>query len=397
MDAPKKYNKSIEIKKIEDLIILLNNNPDLNETTLKINLGSKESDFFIESNIEKTIENIKSISLLNPQVQILIRDDRIDGDFVKTSEEESNIKGEFKDLTTIKDKLLEIEELKQSSNIFLLTPGHSYFNYASCLVYSSRIVSLKDIYETEDFIKKLANEINNHELTILEKIFAAYTTIIKMKQYKEVDKYENECDSRNLYTIFQKDNIVCEGFVNLFNSVLDEMGIKSAVGCFKLRAGNHAISIVEVNDPEMGINGNYIFDPTLDSRIYHMNKYNKKGQFLISLAPMDGFALTEEEFLKKYNVRLKEVRINESGASKNHLKFKKSNPLHSTYLTSFAALLSQSQSSYVYNLNDQISNDKLSIEELSQLYESYYELISVNGEYLGQERLFNELVNRRMK
>ena len=397
MDVAKKYIKDIEITTIEQLVKLLENSVDLNETSIKINLGTKENDLLIESNIEKTIEYIKNIILLNPKVQFLIRDDRIDGDFVKTPEAENNIKGEFRDLTYIKDKLLEIEELKSASNIFVLTPGHSFFNYSDCLVYSTRIVSLKDISETEEFIKQLANEINNNELTVLEKIFAAYTTIIKMKKYKEVNRFENECDSRNLYTVFKSDYIVCEGFVNLFNSVLGEMGIKSAVGCFKLKTGNHAISIVEVNDPEMEIEGKYIFDPTLDSRTYHLYKYNKKGQFLISLAPMDGFALSAEEFLHKYNVPLRHVRINESGASKEQLKFEKSNPFKGTYISSFASLLSQNQNTYTYNLNEQISNAKLSKDDLSQLYESYFTLISVEGEYLGQERLFNELVTRRMK
>lgn len=143
-------------------------------------------------------------------------------------------------------------------------------------------------------INKMDQFINNIELLNLspiEKIMYVYD-IVRDRVYKKESKDESKGLSRDFSSALLGENIVCEGYANIFNKFLNKLGIDARMVKLQERGKDvgHARSMIYVKDDKYDIDGIYYFDPTWDSRkIINGNNYLNSYKF---------FALTRNDMCK---------------------------------------------------------------------------------------------------
>ena len=128
-------------------------------------------------------------------------------------------------------------------------------------------VSISAYKKTIDLLGKMVDKINKYDLSPLEKIVYAYD-LVRDRVYKEETGLDFTV-SRDISSVLFGDEIVCAGYVNVFNALLDELGIDSLYYGFKNinpKGYGHARSLVHVKDEKYNIDGYYMFDPTWDSK-----------------------------------------------------------------------------------------------------------------------------------
>lgn len=138
------------------------------------------------------------------------------------------------------------------------------------LIGNSDYISLKDCYKTMNIIKTQAENIAALSMSPLETIMYVYD-LVRNRVYTVEDKQEETYVSRDLSKVLSGDKIVCLGYANIFNALLNYLGINSQVvyldskDSLDSREG-HARNIVYVKDPKYHIDGVYYFDPTWNSK-----------------------------------------------------------------------------------------------------------------------------------
>lgn len=362
--------KQVEITRISSLTEYLNLENNSGTLDINIDVNSECMSLFNESNLPKTIELLNIILSINEYVSIRITDSSLKGLYAYTQEEERAVKGEFSRLKELKDVLISIPEFQSNNRIYLETPGRSYVNSYENIVFKPHSISLKKIYEAEQFIKKIADEIRSKNYSPIEQIYAAYSIVIKSKRYREENEgnplYE---ENTNIYSILENNNIVCEGYVNFFNSILGELGIPSGDVILTEQCnfcGRHAVSIVEIKDSKYGIEGNYVFDPSTDSLGYY-NELDSK-EFTPLITSIRCFAMTEKEFLARFpGINLARAKVNESGFSKCPIELQEKLPDLGVSIT-FMSLLSPKNKD---NLLRVLSSNRLDASKLLQINDSY--------------------------
>lgn len=144
---------------------------------------------------------------------------------------------------------------------------------------NSELITFEEFVKTKEIIDNKVKEIETFNFSPLEQIMYAYD-IAKDHIYKEDNKGENENVSRNLTSVLLGDKIVCVGYAEVFNTILNKLGIKSnivALDNIEKKPG-HAINTVYIKDEKYNINGVYYFDPTGDRKkdensVLHMLQY----------------------------------------------------------------------------------------------------------------------------
>ena len=139
---------------------------------------------------------------------------------------------------------------------------------------NSEYTKLTDCYKTIEEIRKTAESIKELNLSPMETIMYTYD-IVRNREYNEEDENENYTKSRDLTEVMFGDKIVCLGFANYFNAILNCIGIKSNVVILGDSSGQrgHARSVIYVKDSKYNIDGVYYFDPTFDSKKNDNNDY----------------------------------------------------------------------------------------------------------------------------
>jgi len=147
-------------------------------------------------------------------------------------------------------------------------------------------------------IKWFKQIIIQNNLSPLEKIIFAYD-ILKTFRYKDTDASHDI--SRNPGKILNSDYIVCIGYVEVLNEILRNIDnnikhIDISVTCYDKNGkyrGEHARSLVYVDDDKYDIHGSYILDSTWDSTKDHKggkeeygNDYNALDLYRYFLVPM---------------------------------------------------------------------------------------------------------------
>lgn len=119
--------------------------------------------------------------------------------------------------------------------------------------------------------------VNGKELSPFEKYMYAYD-IASQFTYKMEDEGESEDISRNLIHVLNGDKIVCVGFANILESILNGLGIVcSDTSLYPTNEGRkngkkpHSACLVYLDDPKYRIKGNFFSDPTFGSP-----KHNEK-------------------------------------------------------------------------------------------------------------------------
>ena len=157
----------------------------------------------------------------------------------------------------------------------ILSNNH-YLNENIDIQLGQSIVSVKEYLRFEKMLYQMIEGTQN--LTPFERYISAYNVVKQYKQYKEnqIDKFA----SRNLYAILENEYMVCVGYANMLEDLLNKSGIKNIhrnVGVdtsydrfnenktVVSKHDSHAREYVYIKDLKYGIDGFYITDPTWDN------------------------------------------------------------------------------------------------------------------------------------
>lgn len=148
------------------------------------------------------------------------------------------------------------EQYQHNSNIYFYIEGNTH------------PISLTDFEKTYNIINNIVSKIQKLNLSPLEQIMYVYD-LVRDRVYKEELITEPPYISRDLTSVLLGDRIVCVGFTNFFNQILENLGITSKKDHLKSidsNEPNHVRNIVYVYDKKYNIEGNYLFDLTLDCK-----------------------------------------------------------------------------------------------------------------------------------
>ena len=157
---------------------------------------------------------------------------------------------DYKTITKLKN------QYHDCSNVYISLQGNFSF------------VRLDECGSIMDIIKEKSDFIKSLNLSELEQIMVAYD-MVRNRVYISSDSSDN-CVSRDLKNVLFEKEIVCVGYANILNSILDNLGIVNYMISLsdkvdKDNAG-HVRNAVRVNDSKYNVSGYYYLDATWDSK-----------------------------------------------------------------------------------------------------------------------------------
>lgn len=161
----------------------------------------------------------------------------------------------------------------------------SFSNFKNVQLYD--VSNLKehniDSYEKSiNIIDDIVNFIKKLDLSPMEKVMFTYD-LIRKKVYTLENEDEDYTASRDTIDVLLGDKIVCLGYANVFNTILEKLGFNPKLfylKCINNPNEGHARSIMYLKDDKYDIEGIYLFDPTGDSkRIHENNNYLNRYTF----------------------------------------------------------------------------------------------------------------------
>lgn len=201
-------------------------------------------------------------------IEIVFPDDNEDCDLLREYIQKNKLPLN-KTLIWSKQYDITLESLKEIENILL-------YNERIHIKLKGNLLPVppKDAKKTIEAIIEIVNKIKNFKLSPLEQTMLAYD-IVRYKTYKLEDKNESITQSRDITNVILGDKIVCTGYINIFNCILENLGIKSYKYSYdhKTKSHGHDRSMVKLKDEKYGIDGIYFFDLTWDSRSHNNNDY----------------------------------------------------------------------------------------------------------------------------
>ena len=297
-----KYNIILEIDNGEkEFDFLIGQNKNIIEICIKTNENKKLKEIFTielleeykkqyieETNeyminiIEKIKQLIKENTIIKNATEIYINSEKESINFINNNE-------------ILKEKKLILKEYwsLSSSNYDYIKESFPEKTYIQILgnTYPITLETYKKINESID---KMVSTIKKYNLSPIEQVMFAYD-IIRKRKYNEETEKESFTLSRDISKVLEGDKIVCVGYANLFNAVLEKLEIKSDLYAIKLKNNNsgHIRNIAHIIDKKYNIDGIYFFDLTWDSK--------KKGnKYLDSYRYFCNSKNEIERFDKKY-------------------------------------------------------------------------------------------------
>lgn len=243
----------------------------------------------IKRHIEKIINNKKNI--IKEAQTIIIDNNNLSSQYIKENEllkTQKIILKNNQELDIETSKLL--EQNYNEKNTFIYIKGNEY------------PISINEYKNTIKKIDKIIEKIKKYDLSPIEQIMYAYD-IVREKKYKEESIKENANTSRDLSKILLGENIVCVGYANLFNAILEKLNIKSYTYFLSKKndeRNGHVRNIVHVIDKKYNINGIYYFDATWDSK---KTKYNYLDSYRF-------FCKTKEQ-IEHFDTEYKDITLEE--------------------------------------------------------------------------------------
>ena len=225
---------------------------------------SKEQIYLNEKITKEEIENLKYLT--NNKTKIIIEEENIEDAIVIT--------------TRLKELGKENHVVIDINNKELVTPkilsNTNYLNGYTDIRIGLDIIPIKEYLRLEKILYQMVEPACN--LSPFERYIYAYNVVKQYKQYKENEK--NKSASRELYAILENEYMVCVGYSNMLEDLLNKSGIKSIYRSMgvddsydkkdekevvKINWNGHARRLVYINDPKYGIDGFYVADPTWDN------------------------------------------------------------------------------------------------------------------------------------
>lgn len=179
------------------------------------------------------------------------------------------------------------EKIDNPSNVIVKVTD--YWDRSQSFIGSSKY-SMKAIKDIEDFIKMSVNDINQSDLSNMEKILSCYLISQKLSYIAANPRGRGGCST---YDSFTKDDfhMVCRDYARVFAKLLDKLGFNYKNILISYIDSKHAVNLVEVNDEKYNINGNFLFDVTKDAGYYNCFYPAKNKDAIYYGAAMIGFGI----------------------------------------------------------------------------------------------------------
>lgn len=273
---------------------------------------TNEVEFSIEYEREPLFESIEKLSELQNNTSKVI--DNIK--WVRIAFSNSNIKEYIDSHPYLLNKniilptRLTITDYDKASK--LLDEYHDYKNHIYVLMdNNSNYVKLEDAYNTILKVKKIAEDTLKLGMSPMEEVMYVYDQV-RSRIYKKEEDLKDHYKSCDLTEVLNNDTIVCLGYANIFNAILNYLKIDNHIVSLSQTDGpfGHSRDIAYIKDDKYGIDGVYYFDPTFDSqKTNNSNNYlNTYRHFAKTKAEMD--ALDEGKYIDNkfeyYNLNMGE-------------------------------------------------------------------------------------------
>ena len=294
------YVRTESTESLEDRINSIKVKEFLEE--IKKNNDEDIKDFYGTLGIDNaSITNIKDIFNSVDYIEILLND-------VDELEYINNNKEFLGNKKIIIEQLISINDF---SKIKRLLKKYNEMKENICveLEYNYDPVNLVDCLKTMSLIKEEIDKIKKYNFSPMETIMYVYDKV-RSRQYVKENKKESFTASRDLKNVLQGDKIVCVGYIKLFASILDNLGIKvNEDYLFNGYNRGHVRAAIYVKDEKYNIDGVSYLDPTHDRRysdtyLDTMRRFNVKLDYdklkYEYLSRYDYFAKTKNEVDKLY-------------------------------------------------------------------------------------------------
>ncbi|MBQ2946989.1 MAG: hypothetical protein IJE04_03970 [Bacilli bacterium] len=254
--------------------------------------------FYVEKGLKLNAKNIQNE--LNKLLQIIKNNFTNTKLFDNTFNISYNIDDEYINKENI------IESLKQNKN-FKITLNAKEYKYLINNLNENELpnlnvrfknnyepISFKKFYNMYKFLDEIISFVKHYNLSPLEQVMLVYD-IVKAHEYTRENEGESLGTSRSLSEIISSGKIVCDGFANLFNFILDELGIqnKKVYLSYTNKEFGHARNMVYLKDEKYNLNNFFITDATFDCKNQKRNK-NYINNYYFFLKPLYCFNNNEE-------------------------------------------------------------------------------------------------------
>jgi len=225
--------------------------------------------------IANTILNSNDFDILNNIQNVIITPDIDTLNYLKANPSLLNKKLILGGVYSIShEDLDEIEKyFGDYSNILLQIDGNH------------NLVTISEYKKTVEAIDEIVSKIKKYPLSPLEQIMYAYD-LVRDRVYHMEEENEDITKSRDLTSVLFGDKIVCVGYANIFEKVLNNLGIKAIMCSLRnvdpTKCG-HRRNIVYVKDEKYEVEGIFYFDTTWDRKrnptdISFLNSYRFFGR-----------------------------------------------------------------------------------------------------------------------
>ena len=171
--------------------------------------------------------------------------------------------------------------IKKRSKLEKYLKEYNLKNIKICIINDLYEYSYNEYIEEEKILDSIIMPIKKANLSPIEKFIAVYNIVKNFKPYKENNKDKEQ--SRYLRYILYNDYIVCVGFSNLLECLLDKVGIKAKRVGVEVDTSyddgfnsnkpeekvvdfsGHERVIVDIDDDKYNVHGLYMTDPTWDN------------------------------------------------------------------------------------------------------------------------------------
>lgn len=260
-----------------------------------MDFGKENVELYVVNKLnDQKLEHLKMLFELYPQEKVYIN-------FKYKDQQDQIIKYINSDKIIIRNSNLYTKE----EYIYLNeTYDNVYFDVSGIYV-----TSVQNLILREEIMESIISEVDNFDLSPLERYMYLYNIVKMYKEYKEAeDKTAPNLSRYSEYTLFN-DYMVCVGYATLLEELVERLNDKNVIcttySCSILdnnKSFGHCRCMVKIKDEKYGIDGIYISDPTWDSISYYKKKKKKNGKikvnYKIPTADIDlynHFLLTKEE------------------------------------------------------------------------------------------------------
>lgn len=169
----------------------------------------------------------------------------------------------------LQTKTLHITELFSTTREDLNRITSALKNYTNILLTvdgNQEEITLQQYKNTVEEMEKFLSKIKKYELSPLEQMMYAYD-LVRDRVYTEENQEESYSASRDLTATLLGDKIVCVGYANIFEKILQNLGIQTTMcSMVSKNQTGHRRNAVYVKDTKYHVEGVFFCDPTWDSR-----------------------------------------------------------------------------------------------------------------------------------